>query len=279
MEYHSIQAEDFSNFRLQLTREERAEGTIAQYLRDAAAFVRWTHGQLDEQSATRYKAYLLQKGYAPVTINAKIAGVNRFLQFLGKRDWKTRALRLQKSAFRDERRELTQAEFQRLVKQAEKRSRRLALLMETICATGIRVSELRYITVETVRQAKAAIRMKGKVRTIVIPQRLCRKLLRYAREKKIASGEIFLTRSGKSISRRQIWAEMKQLAAAANVEPTKIFPHNLRHLFASVYYPAYHDIASLADVLGHASIETTRIYLAVSSAVHAQRLEAMHMVT
>ena len=156
---------------------------------------------------------------------------------------------------------------------------RLALLMETICGTGIRVSEVRYITVEAAVAGRAEIALKGKIRTIMLPGKLCRKLVKYARKKKIASGEIFLTRSGKSLSRRQIWAEMKAVCAQAGVEPSKVFPHNLRHLFATTFYRACRDIVKLADVLGHSSINTTRIYLITTGTEHARTLERLGLVS
>ncbi len=155
----------------------------------------------------------------------------------------------------------------------------MALIMETICATGIRVSELRFITVEAVQREKAEIRLKGKIRTIMLPGKLCRKLLKYARKKKIASGELFLTRSGKSLGRHQIWSEMKSVCAAAGVNPGKVFPHNLRHLFATVFYRSCHDIVKLADVLGHSSIETTRIYLITTGEEHARMLNQLGLVS
>ena len=156
---------------------------------------------------------------------------------------------------------------------------RLALLMETVCATGIRVSEVRYITVEAARFGRAEIALKGKIRTILLPGKLCRKLLKYARKNKIASGEIFLTGGGRSLSRKQIWAEMKSLGKRAGIEPSKVFPHNLRHLFARMFYKVCRDVAKLADVLGHSSIETTRIYLISTGAEHARTLERLGLVT
>ena len=155
---------------------------------------------------------------------------------------------------------------------------RLLLIMETICATGIRVSEVKYITKESLNNGKAEITLKGKVRLILIPQKLCRKLNKYARKKKIISGEIFLTGGGKSLSRKQIWAEMKALCKKANIEPSKVFPHNLRHLFAKSFYHISRDIAKLADVLGHSSIETTRIYLRSSGEEHARLLDRLHLL-
>ena len=195
------------------------------------------------------------------------------------RDLRVRPLRLQRKLFRDESRDLSKAEYDRLVSTAERLGReRLALLLETICATGIRVSEVRYVTVEAAERGKAEISLKGKIRTILLPGKLCRKLLKYARKNKTASGEIFLTRNGTGLSRRQIWAEMKALCAEAGVEAGKVFPHNLRHLFARTFYHVCRDVAKLADVLGHSSIETTRIYLISTGAEHARTLERLGLV-
>ena len=195
------------------------------------------------------------------------------------RDLRVRPLRLQRKLFRDESRDLSKAEYDRLVSTAERLGReRLALLLETICATGIRVSEVRYVTVEAAERGKAEISLKGKIRTILLPGKLCRKLLKYARKNKTASGEIFLTRNGTGLSRRQIWAEMKALCAEAGVEAGKVFPHNLRHLFARTFYHVCRDVAKLADVLGHSSIEATRIYLISTGAEHARTLERLGLV-
>ena len=175
---------------------------------------------------------------------------------------------------------MTQAEYRRLLAAAaEQRQDRLGLLMETICATGIRVSEVQYITVEAARNGRAEIYLKGKIRTILLPAKLCRKLLKYAQKHNTASGEIFLTRSGKPISRRQIWREMKTLCKKAGVESSKVFPHNLRHLFATAFYRACRDIVKLADILGHSSIDTTRIYLMTTGTEHARQLEKLGLVT
>ena len=173
----------------------------------------------------------------------------------------------------------TGAEYLRLIQTARASgNERLALVMETICATGIRVGEVRYITVEAVRSGSATISLKGKIRTILLPGKLCKKLLKYARKQKITSGEIFLTGGGKPMSRCQIWAEMKRICKAAGVDPAKVFPHNLRHLFATVYYRIYKDIVKLADILGHSSVETTRIYLLTTGQEHRRQLERLKLV-
>ena len=207
-----------------------------------------------------------------------LSAVNRLLKFLGREECRIKFLRIQRRTFRERDRELTRAEYQRLLDAAAGQER-LGLLMEAICSTGIRVSEVRYITVEAARAGRTEIRLKGKIRTILLPAKLCRKLLRYAKKHKTASGEIFLTGNGKPVSRKQIWREMKKLCHKAGVESSKVFPHNLRHLFATVFYSACRDIVKLADVLGHSSINTTRIYLMTSGAEHARQLERLGLVT
>ena len=219
-------------------------------------------------------------GCQPATINGKLAALNKFFAFLGWIDCQVKYLKVQRRMFRSSGRELSRKDYTCLVETARALGReRLALLIETICATGIRVSEVRYITVEAAQKGQTEIALKGKLRTILLPGKLCRKLIKYARKRKIAAGEIFLTRSGKGLSRRQIWAEMKALCAKAGVERSKVFPHNLRHLFARSFYRACRDVVKLADVLGHSNIETTRIYLISTGAEHARQLERLGLVT
>ena len=277
----SITTELIQNFRDHLHREERSAGTIDKYLRDIHAFAAWLDGrELTRETAAAWKEHLLAQGYAPVTVNSMLAAVNGLFRFIGREDCRVKFLKIQRRLFREQSKDLTRPEYDRLLDTARELKReRLALLMEAICASGIRVSEVKYITVEAARNGKAVISLKGKIRTILLPNKLCRKLLKYARKQKIASGEVFLTKSGKSLSRRQIWAEMKRLCKAAGVEPSKVFPHNLRHLFASAFYKACKDIARLADVLGHSSIETTRIYLLTTGAEHAKQLEKLGLVS
>ena len=280
MEQHVITSEQIMAYRARLLNEEKGSGTVEKYLRDVEGLAAW----LDGEAATKarlaaWKDVLLRRGLAPVTVNSMLAAVNSFLRFTGWEDCRVKFLKLQRRLFRDEGRELTRAEYDRLTAAARAMGReRLALLMETICATGIRVSEVRYVTVEAAERGKAEISLKGKIRTILLPGKLCRKLLKYARKNKTASGEIFLTRNGTGLSRRQIWAEMKALCAEAGVEAGKVFPHNLRHLFARTFYHVCRDVAKLADVLGHSSIETTRIYLISTGAEHARTLERLGLV-
>ena len=280
MEKQLITNELLLAFSEYLQSNERAPGTIEKYLRDVSAFRIWLGNRsVTKELTAEWKERLLENNHAPVTVNSMLAAVNSFFRFAGWGDCQVKFLKLQRRLFRDAGRELSRAEYERLVETAANLSRpRLALLMEAICGTGVRVSEVRYLTVEAVQAGRADISLKGKIRTILIPNKLCRKLLKYARKQKITSGEIFLTRSGKGMSRRQIWAEMKSLCERAGVEPSKVFPHNLRHVFAAAFYKSCKDIVRLADVLGHSSVETTRIYLLTTGVEHAQMLERLGLV-
>ena len=275
-----ITREQINTYCASMLADERTAGTVAKYRRDVTAFARWLGGRpVSKENSTGWKAHLLNRGYAPRTINSMLAAVNSFFRFAG---WniKVKFLKIQRQLFRDATRELNRAEYTQLLAAARSNGQeRLPLIMETLCATGIRISELCYITVAAAQQGKATISLKGKIRTILLSTKLCRKLLKYAKKQKIATGEIFLTSSGKGISRRQVWHELKRLCAAAGVESSKVFPHNFRRLFAVTYYKASRDIARLADVLGHSSIETTRIYLTVSGADQARQLDRLGLVS
>ena len=275
-----ITREQINTYCASMLADERAAGTVAKYRRDVTAFARWLGGRpVSKENSTGWKAHLLNRGYAPRTINSMLAAVNSFFRFAG---WniKVKFLKIQRQLFRDATRELNRAEYTQLLAAARSNGQeRLALIMETLCATGIRISELCHITVSAAQQGRATISLKGKIRTILLSTKLCRKLLKYAKKQKIAVGEIFLTSSGKGISRRQVWHELKRLCAAAGVESSKVFPHNFRRLFAVTYYKASRDIARLADVLGHSSIETTRIYLTVSGADQARQLDRLGLVS
>lgn len=275
------QIDYLSDFAVYLRTDERSEGTIEKYLRDVRKFFCWLADKsLEKAQVSAWRAQLRSDGYTPETVNSMIVALNRFLDFIGCSDCRVRTLRIQRKLFRRQERELTRAEYERLVQTAERKGQqRLALLLEAITATGIRVSEVKYLTVEAARAGRAEIALKGKIRVILLPNKLCRKLLKYAKKQKTVSGEIFLTRNGKSLSRRQIWSEMKHLCKFAGVEASKVFPHNLRHLFATVFYQACKDIAKLADVLGHSSIETTRIYLVTSGTEHARQLAHLRLIS
>ena len=260
---------------------EKSSATMEKYLRDIRAFACWLDGRdISKELTAEWKSHLVSQGYAPTTVNAMLSALNSLLDFLGLVECRVKFLKIQRRLFRDAGRELTKDDYQRLLNTAHKLGQeRLGLLVETIGATGIRVSETAYITVEAVKQGKAEIALKGKIRTILLPGKLCRKLLKYAKKQKTASGAIFRTRSGKELGRRQIWAELKGLCKYAGVKPGKVFPHNLRHLFAIVFYRTCRDIAKLADLLGHSSIETTRIYLVTSGTEHQREIDRLGLVS
>ena len=271
---------EMEKFEAYLRHDEREPATIEAYLRSLRKFAEWADGRaVTKELAAEWKAELAGSGYRSVSINAMLAAVNKFFACMGREDCKVKYLKLQRQMFRKSERELTKGEYLRLVQAArEKGNLRLELLLETICATGIRVGEVKYITVEAVQAGAAEIALKGKIRTILLPNRLRRKLLKYAQKQKIASGEIFITQSGMGMDRKQIWAEMKRLCAAAGVERSKVFPHNLRSLFARSFYGSCHDVVRLADVLGHSNIETTRIYLMSTGKEYIRLLDKLGLV-
>ena len=280
MEPRKITEETLAAFARQLGEEERSPATLEKYLREVRQFAAFPGGrEVTRELAAAWREELSAR-QSPATVNGKLTALDRLLAFLGWEDCRVKHLRVQRQLFRDSARELSREEYARLVETARRLGRgRLSLLMETICATGIRVSEVRYITAEAVREGRTEIALKGKIRTILLPGKLCRKLEKYARQKKITSGELFLTRSGRPMSRKQIWAEMKGVCRAAGVAPSKVFPHNLRHLFARCFYRVSRDVAKLADVLGHSSIETTRIYLISTGAEHARTLDQLRLIS
>ena len=277
----TITTEQLAAYCAHLRAEERCAATVAKYLHDVGAFALWLGDRpLTKEATTDWKAELLRRGQAPATVNAALAALNGLFRFLRHEDCRVRFLKVQRRAFRDESRELTQGEYTALVETARSKGRtRLALLLETIGGTGIRVSEVAYITVEAAERGRAEIALKGKIRTILLPAKLCRKLLKYAKALGVTSGPIFRTSSGRSLSRRQIWGEMKALCKVAGVESSKVFPHSLRHLFAVAFYKASRDIVKLADVLGHSSIETTRIYLMTTEKEHQRQLDRLRLVS
>ena len=281
MEDYRLGSGELAAYEAHLRREERAAGTVEKYLRDVREFAAWAAGRgVTKEIALAWKQALVAAGCAPATVNGKLSALNGLFRFLGWEECRMKFVKVQRQAFREPARELARSEYRRLVAAARAGGQeRLELLMEAICATGIRVSEVRYLTVEAARAGRAEIALKGKIRTILLPEKLCRKLLKYAKKKKTAAGEIFLTGSGKALSRGQIWREMKQLCRRAGVAATKVFPHNLRHLFAVTFYRMYKDIARLADVLGHSSMETTRLYLLTSSTEHARQLNRLGLVS
>ena len=276
-----ITERELARFAGYLRREEREASTIEAYLRAARKFAAWLDGRaVTKELAAAWKAALTEQGYRPVSINAMLSAINKLFVCMGREDCKVRYLRLQRQMFRKAERELTRAEYQRLLDTAQIRGDiRLLLLLETLCATGIRVSEVRYITVEAAWNGVAEITLKGKIRTILLPGKLCRKLLKYAKKRNIRQGQIFLTRNGNGLSRKFIWSEMKKLCESAKVSRSKVFPHNLRSLFARTFYAACRDVVRLADVLGHSSIETTRIYLLSTAKESARQLDRLNLLS
>ncbi len=280
MENRSITKNRLCAFAAFLQKEEKSPATVEKYLREAQRFAAWLAArgaEVNKEVVAAYKEELLNKGFCPATVNGKLTALDRLFGFWGWEGCKVKHLKVQRRLFREPGRELTREEYERLVNAARTTGKtRMALLLEAICATG---SEVQYLTVEAARAGKAEIMLKGKIRTILLPNKLCHKLLKYAKKQNTAAGEVFVTRSGKSLSRKQIWAEMKALCKQANVSPSKVFPHNLRHLFARIFYKACKDVAKLADVLGHSSIETTRIYLISTGAEHARTLNRLRLIT
>lgn len=274
-----ITAKTIAEFKEHLILEERSEITIEKYIRDVKAFTAYTQNTaVTKETVIAYKKHL-QENYAVRSVNSMLASINSLFAFLNWHDLRVKSLKLQQQVFCPEEKELTKAEYTRLCRTAErKHNERLNLILQTICGTGIRVSELQYITVEAVKNSEAVVNCKAKTRSVFIVKELKQKLLRYAAEQNIKTGMIFVTRTGKPISRTNIWREMKALCEEANVNPQKVFPHNLRHLFARVFYGIEKDIAKLADILGHSSINTTRIYIISTGTEHQKQLENMRLI-
>jgi len=278
MEERRITNATIQSFHQYLIREEKSTATVEKYLRDVRAFVVY----IGDESVTKevmmaYKKYLQIKEYAVRSINSMLASLNSLLDFLGWPDCKVKSIKQQKQVYCAEEKELSKAEYMRLL-DAAKRKPQLQLVMQTICGTGIRVSELRYFTVEDVTHGEVVVNCKGKTRTILIPGKLRKLLLDYAKKEKIRSGVIFVTRNGKPLNRSCIWAQMKELCKEAGVNPSKVFPHNLRKLFARTFYGIEKDIAKLADILGHSSIDTTRIYIMTTGTEHRRKIERLGLI-
>ena len=274
-----IHEEQLFSFEQRLKEDERSKATLEKYLRDVRAFQKYARNEiLTKEKVLDYKTSLL-KEYAVTSANSMIAAVNAFFRFCGWTELCVKQFKVQREAYCLEEKELTKAEYLRLVETAKrKQNERLELILQTICGSGIRVSELPFITVEAVKKGEAHVRCKGKNRRIFLVSELRKKLLRYVSERKIKSGSIFITRSGKPISRHTIWREMKSLCEQANVLPSKVFPHNLRHLFARIFYGIEKDVIKLADILGHSNVNTTRIYIVSSGNEHRKKLENMRLI-
>ena len=274
MTEYFMEERQLEQFRQMLEEEERSRRTVEKYLRDVRAFLRQLgeDGRISKACVIRYKERLLEK-YKATSVNSMVAALNHVFKEQGWYDCTVRLVRIQRESFRRQERELSREEYFRLVEAAEKKgNKRLSLVMQTLCSTGIRISELPFITVEAVKRGSASVRLKGKTRTVLLPEELCRRLQVYAEKAGITEGSIFVTKSGRPVDRSNVLHEMKNLAEAAGVERGRIFPHNLRHLFAYTYYQTEKDIVHLADLLGHASVNTTRIYTMTSGREQAEQI-------
>ena len=280
MKERTITEKNLNRFIIRMSEDEKSAATREKYLRDVRTFCLFCgDSEVKKETVIAYKQKLIADGYAVRSINSMLASLNSLFSFLGWYDLRVKALKIQQEVFRPEEKELTRAEYVRLCRTAEKKkNERLSLILQTICASGIRVSELRFITAEAVRKGEATVSLKGKTRTVFFVKELQKKLLRYMSRRKITEGAVFVTNTGKPIDRSNIWREMKNLCGEAEVNPEKVFPHNLRHLFARIFYAVEKDIAKLADVLGHSSINTTRIYIISTGTEHRQRMERMRLV-
>lgn len=277
----TITLNQISEFKKYLLNEEKSSVTVEKYIRDVTTFYVWSNNRaIEKADVIAYKEFLMGT-YKIASVNSMLSSINSFFTYLEWFELKVKTLKKQKELFIREEKELTKAEYERLLDAARsKKNKRIYYIMQTICATGIRISELRFITTEAIRMQRAEVRCKGKNRVVFLPKNLCKILKEYAKEENIQNGSIFTTKTGKPINRRNVWADMKKLCETANVARTKVFPHNLRHLFARTFYSQQKDIVRLADLLGHSSVNTTRIYTIESGYKHKkiiQRLGLVHM--
>ena len=274
-----ITTEIIKSFNDYLINEEKAAATVNKYMHDVGGFQIWLSEQeLCKKTVLAYKSYLCEH-YASASVNAALSSLNSFFNFMEWYDLRVKNLKIQKQIFASTDKELTKAEYDRLLQAAkQKKNERLYLLMQTICSTGIRVSEVRYVTVEAVVRGIAEINCKGKCRQVFLPKQLCQILKQYIKEQKIKGGAVFVTKNGNPLDRSNIWSDMKKLCKAANVSEKKVFPHNLRHLFARTYYSLQKDIVRLADILGHSSVNTTRIYTMETGEIHRRQIQKLGLL-
>lgn len=278
MNIKTITKDDIRGFSQHLEHDEKSQATIDKYHRDVMAFWAVVGGEpLTKEIVMAYKKHLIEQSYAVSSINSMLASVNAFLEYLDLREYKVKNIRTQRQTYCPEDKELSKSEYLRLL-EASKKNEQLNLVIQTICGTGIRVSELQYFTVEAVRSGQVIVACKNKTRTILVPGKLRKLLINYVKRKQITTGTIFITRSGAPLNRSNIWSAMKKLCEAAGVKASKVFPHNLRKLFARTFYGIEKDIAKLADILGHSSINTTRIYIMTTGTEHLRRIERLGLV-
>ena len=278
MEQRKLSDQHLKLFRDHLVREEKSAATVEKYLRDTRGFLEYAAGrEVTKELTIAYKHDLQETGYAVRSVNSMLASVNCLLTYLGWTECKVKALRFQRQTYCAEEQELTKSEYLRLL-EASRHQEQLNLVIQAICGTGIRVSELKYFTVEAIHRGEITVNCKSKTRTVLVPGKLKKLLLSFAKKKGIRQGAIFTGRSGKPLDRSSIWARMKRLCTAARVNPGKVFPHNLRKLFARTFYGIEKDIAKLADILGHSSIDTTRIYIMSTGTEHRRKIERLGLL-
>ena len=277
---YALTVQSMKDYLTNLAEQERSAATLQKYAHDLNALLEYLADKpLTKTALIGWKEQLVEI-YAPASVNSMLAAVNGFFNFMGWRELTVKSLKIQKAVFADEKQELSRAEYVRLVRTAEaEKNERLALVIQTICATGIRVSELKFITARAVQSGRAEVSNKGKRRIVFLPEKLCRALKKYLQKQKRTEGPVFVTKTGKPLNRSNIWRDMKALCSSAGVDSDKVFPHNLRHLFARTFYSAEKDLSRLADILGHSNVATTRIYTMESGCVHIKQLNRMGLVT
>ena len=266
-------------FKNYLIEEEKSKATLEKYIRDIKYFYTWVGDkELNKLCVLNYKEYLTEN-YAVASVNSMLSSINSFFIYLEWYELRVKTIKVQKQIFASNEKELTKSEYERLLSAAKAKSnQRLYLLMQTICSTGIRVSELRFITVEAINRGRAVINCKGKQRCAFLPTELCKILKNYVRDQRIKSGAVFVSKNGNSLDRSNIWNDMKKLCKEAGVSEKKVFPHNLRHLFARTYYTLQKDIVRLADILGHSSVNTTRIYTMETGEIHRKQIQRLGLL-
>ena len=274
-----ITNELIQKFKEYLIDEEKSSSTLEKYIRDITVFMEWCkETELSKSVVLEYKQDIVEK-YAPASVNSILSSLNSFFAYNEWYDLKVKALKIQRQIFSSKDKELTKAEYERLLVAAKQnKNQRLYYLMQTICATGIRVSELKAITVSAVKSGQATINCKGKMRIVILPKQLCRMLKDYIKENNIKSGSVFVSKNGKPLDRSNIWSDMKKLCESAGVSKDKVFPHNLRHLFARTYYSIQKDVVRLADILGHSNVNTTRIYTMETGEIHRQQIQKLGLL-
>ena len=268
-----------AKFKTHLIEDEKSSATLEKYMRDINAFAKWLYErEADKKTVLEYKEYLMQN-HAHSSVNSILSSLNSFFDFIGWYDAKVKTIKIQKQIFANKEKELSKSEYERLLNAAKsKNNQRLFYLLQTICSTGIRVSEVKFITIEALKLKKAIIQCKGKMRIVILPKELCKILSAYAKEEKISTGPVFITKHGKPLDRSNIWKLMKSLCESAKVAKEKVFPHNLRHLFARTFYQLQKDIVRLADILGHSSINTTRIYTMENGDEHRRQIQKLGLL-